>query len=381
MPSTKPRTTPTVRRLPAGLRNRPARGAVIVLVLVTLLLASFLLMAFVRRSGTELLADARAAERRQLRGEAYSALEATIAMLAAERDADGALHSPEDGWADLLAATGYVPAAGRQVDVSFVDESGKISLPMADAVTLQTALETAGLDQGAAEKTANALLAWTRKGDANDAADADSPDYTRNDPPYGPAHRAIVSWAEFGAIEMDRHIFYDEDGRPTDVLRAFMRDFSLHSFHHSNVNTASSTVLATLGLSADAISALENYRTQPKRSDQTSVFRSLSDAAPVLGPSASPDHLSATVEVLRINLTVRQGALVQRLTAVIAPPNASSRVQAPAAPTAPANPGTTPAPAANANGGGSGKVLNYPFAIVEIHEDIEAPEIPVAPTP
>jgi len=116
------------------------RGAVIVLVLVTLLLASFLLMAFIRRSGTELLADARAAERRQLRGEAYSALESAIAMLAAQRDIDGSLFQPEDSWVEMLATTGYEPAKGLQVEIAFVDESGKISLPTADAVTLQTAL-------------------------------------------------------------------------------------------------------------------------------------------------------------------------------------------------------------------------------------------------
>ncbi|HET7535672.1 MAG TPA: hypothetical protein VFJ90_04410, partial [Candidatus Didemnitutus sp.] len=309
--------------LPAS--RRATRGTVAVLVLVTVALASFLLMAFIRRSGTELLADARAAERRQLRSEAYSALEATIAMLAAQREADGALHSPEEGWADLVSATGYVPKTGLQVEIGFSDESGKISLPQADAVTLETALENAGLDQGAAEKMSNAMLAWSRKGQPGDSTDTDSPDYTRNDPPYGPAHRPILSWSELGAIEMDRRIFYDEDGRATDVLRTFMRDFSLQSFQHSNLNTASATVLATLGLGTGPIDALENYRTQPKRSDQPSFFRSMAEAATVVGSAASLDHFSTSVEMLRINITVHRGAIVQRLTAVIAPPGASNR--------------------------------------------------------
>lgn len=353
------------------------RGAVVVLVLVTLLLASFLLMAFIRRSGTELLADARAAERRQLRGEAYSALESAIAMLAAQRDIDGALFKPDENWPEMLAATGYTPVKGLEVKVAFVDESGKISLPTADAVTLQTALETAGVDQGAAEKTANALLAWMRKGDTNDSADPDSPDYSRNDPAYGPARRAIVSWTEFGAMEMDRHIFYDEDGRPTEALRRFMQDFSLHAFQHSNLNTASSTVLATLGLGTDAVSSLESYRSQPKRSGQSTYFRSLTEASTVLGPAANPDHFSTAIEILRINITVRHGALAQRLTAVIAPPNAGNRSRLPAQSNQ--TPGNQSQSTQSAGTGG--KVLNYPFSIVEIHEDIEAPEIAAAPTP
>jgi hypothetical protein len=364
--------------VPVDAPRRSSRGTVAILVLVTIALASFLLMAFIRRSGTELLADARAAERRQLRSEAYSALEATIAMLAAEREADGGLHSPEEGWSDLLAATGYVPTGGRQVEVSFEDESGKISLPRADAVTLQTALENDGLDQGAAEKMTNSILAWMRKADAGNTSttDSDAPDYSRNDPAYGPAHRQILAWSEFGAVEMDRHIFYDEDGRPTEVMRALMRDFSLHSFQHSNLNTASSTVLATLGLGTGAISALENYRAQPKRSDQPSVFRSMVDASTVLGSAAPADHFSTTVEVLRITVTVHHGGIVQRLTAVVAPPGASNRRAAPTDPSA--TPNTTPSAQPGADpsqsGASSGKVLNYPFAVVEIHEDIEAPE-------
>jgi hypothetical protein len=177
-------------------------------------------------------------------------------------------------------------------------------------------------------------------------------------------------------MEMDRHIFYDEDGRPTEALRAFMRDFSLHSFQHSNLNTASPTVLATLGLGNEAVTALENHRTQPKRPGQNSYFHSLNEASTVLGPAAAPDRFSAAIEVLRINVTVRHGALVQRLTAVIAPPRANNRVQGPTPANQPSQTESQSSSTAN-----SGKVLNYPFSIVEIHEDIEAPDTAPVPSP
>ena len=63
-------------------RRRFARGSVIVLVLLTVFLAAFLLTKFVQRAGTEMLADARAADQARLRREAYSALEVTLAVLA-----------------------------------------------------------------------------------------------------------------------------------------------------------------------------------------------------------------------------------------------------------------------------------------------------------
>lgn len=350
--------------------HRSERGAVIVLVLVTLLLAAFLLAAFIRRTGTELLADARAAERRELRAEAYSALESMLAVLAAQQAAEGSLHAPDENWSRALTETGYAPAAGREVEMIFEDESGRISLPRADAVTLQTALEAAGQSQADAERMANALLAWMREGDANEARDLDAPDYESNDPAYKPAHGALRSWQELGAVEMDRHVFFDEAGRPTEVLKAFKRDFSLYAFAKTNLNTAGSGVLVTLGLNPSEADALERHRARVRRPDEEGYFRSMTDAATVLGSAASPDKFGTEIGALRINVTVRQGGVVFRLTTVVTlTTGAGATVLArPSAPTTP-----TPEGAAQPT---ERKRLDYPFTVLEIREDIEAPEPP-----
>lgn len=348
------------------------RGAVIVLVLVTLLLASFLLAAFIRRTGTELLADARAAERRELRAEAYSALESVLAVIAAQQKEEGALHGPDENWSRALAESGYLPAKGREVELSFEDESGRISLPQADAVTLQTALEAAGQSQADAERMANALLAWMRDGDANTARDLDAPDYESNEPAYQPAHRALRSWQELSAVEMNRRVFFDEAGRPTDVLRAFMRDFSLYSFSKTNLNGAKESVLVTLGLNPSEAGALENHRLRPRRPDEDGFFKSMTDAATVLGSAAAPDRFGTEMAALRINVTVRQGGIVFRLTTVVASPGGAGATVSARATARPAPEGATPPT--------ERKRLDYPFTVLEIREDIEAPEPPVPST-
>ncbi len=369
MPPVKPDKLFWAAGCGAGFVRRE-RGAVIVLVLVTLLLAAFLLAAFIRRTGTELLADARAVEHRQLRAEAYSALESALAVVAAEKMAENTLHSPDENWRRLLAESGYLPAAGHEVEVGFEDESSRISLPQADAATLQTALEAAGESPSEAERMTNALLAWMREGNDEEGRDLDAPDYESNDPAYKPAHRALRSWEELAAVEMNRQVFFDDAGRATEVLQAFRRDFSLYAFQRTNLNTASSSVLVTMGLNAGDADALESYRARPRQTGDSGVLRSLTEAATVLGSAAIPGKFSTDMALLRINITVRQGAIAFRMTTVVAPAG-TTRAAAPAS----ASTRVTPASPASARPA-ERKRLDYPFTVLEIREDIETPEVP-----
>lgn len=359
-------------------RGRPTasqRGAVIVLVLVTVLLAAFLLAAFIRRSGTELLADSRASNMRSLRAEAYSALETTLAVLADQRAVEGSLRSPAEGWAEPLADTGYTPQPGREVEVSFEDESAKLSLPNASETEIQMMLEFAGAERNAAERLARTLRAWMHEAPKDAAADPDVPDYERADPAYRAAHRALRSWNELAAAEMDLHVFFDEAGRPTPVFEQFTREVSLLSFRHINVNSARPGALTALGLGSAEVQALEDYRVRPKSRGETGVFRSLTEAGTVLGPSLTGERYGVSIEALRVNVAVRQGGVVYRLSVVIA-----SGAQA-------SVPQRTPEPDATSTAGSNEtappaerKALNYPFTVLEIRENAEPPAPVVDPT-
>lgn len=342
------------------------------MVLVLLLLAAFLLSAFIRRTGTELLADARASQQREMRAEAYSALETTLAVLAEFRAVEGALRSPAEGWVEALADTGYTPGGGREVVVTFEDESAKLSLPNADETELQTMLEFAGVERNEAERLAGALHAWVREAPADAAIDLDAPDYTRSDPPYRPAGRPLRSWAELAAVEMDRQVLFDEDGRPTEPMLAFMREVSLHRFQKVNLNAAQAGVLTALGLGEGEIASLEDHRTRPRQPGDTGVFRSMAEAGTVLGASIAPERFGVASDVLRIHVTVVQGSIHYRLSAVIATSgnnaNRAPRREAEqgAATSAPV---TAPLP--------ERKMLNYPFTVLEIQENAE-PLLPAA---
>lgn len=357
--------------------SRAQRGAVIVLVLVTVLLAAFLLAAFIRRSGTELLADARASEQRSLRADAYSALETTLAVLADYRAAEGALRSPAENWGQSLLDTGFAPASGREVEIAFEDESAKLSLPHASEAELQTMMEFSGVERNEAERLAGALHAWMREVPADAAIDLDAPDYSRADPAYKPAGRPLRSWRELAAVEMDRHVFFDEDGRPTAELERFAREVSLHNFPKVNLNSAQAGVLTALGLGAGEVQSLENHRTRPKPKGETGVFRSLTEAGTVLGAAIGGEKLGVAIEILRINVTVRQGAIAYRLSTVIA---TSTGIRAPQARRDAPNPSQRGGNGATTSPGPERKMLNYPFSVLEIREDAEPIAVSESPT-
>src|SRR5687767_2231482 len=99
-------------------------GSVLVIVMITLLFATFALIAFMEKASVDLLVDQRDVLTRRLRAEAYSALEMTLGVLEQFREAGNGLRSPSEGWADPLAFAGYTPSEGREVHIAFEDESG-----------------------------------------------------------------------------------------------------------------------------------------------------------------------------------------------------------------------------------------------------------------
>src|SRR5690606_32310465 len=82
------------------------RGSVLLLTLFLVVLASFALSRFIEKAYSEIMAEAIYTERERLRLEAYSALEATVAVLYNIQRMDGQLFSPEQGWENPLEFAG-----------------------------------------------------------------------------------------------------------------------------------------------------------------------------------------------------------------------------------------------------------------------------------
>jgi len=387
--------------------RRSKKASVLIIVLVTIALTAFALVAFLDRASNDLLVEARAAEASHLRADAYSALEVTLGVLNEFIQADGALRSPAEGWDDPLGFAGYEPQSGRTVDVSFEDESGKLSLPHADSTQLNTLFQSWGLNQSDSQQLTDALLTWMRK-DYVPSTSIAMNDYDRSPIPYVAPQRPLRSFDELAAIDVVRDKFYDDKGQPNDLWRRFVAAFSLYDFSQPNLNSASADTFAGLGQSNPAQQQqISDYLkgTGAYKQQGPAYFKTTTDANNLFGAQNLPQGVGTQILALRIIITVHDGDQSLTLTTVVAPPNGakavastesagpSTNVENNAQPPASTdnndgntnnssatstNGQTTPEASTTSTSGsatsaaGSSTVvqLNYPFTLLEIHEGI-----------
>ena len=299
---------------------RAPRASVLVIVMITLLFATFALVAFIEKASNDLIVEQRDLETRRLRMEAYSALEVTLAVLEDFREATNGLHSPAEGWNDPLTFAGYAPTEDRTVEVSFEDESGKISLPHTDAPTLSRLFQTWDVTKTDADDLADALIGWMQRGHVYSSAIP--PDYEQDNPPYDAPLRSLRSYSELAAIDKARDMFYDTDGRPNDLWRRFAAAVSLLNFAKPNINGAKPDALLALGQFEltqqqnvnDFVAGSGNYTAQGP-----GYFQTMADAQRVAGPGGNLGAFATTISALRIFITVHDGNSQFRLAAVVTP--------------------------------------------------------------
>jgi general secretion pathway protein K len=371
-------------------------GSVLVIVMMTLLFAAFALVTFMEKASVDLLVDQRDILTRRLRMEAYSALEMTLGVLNEFSEVGNGLRSPAEGWADPLTFAGYTPSDDRVVEIAFEDESGKISLPRANALVLTNLFMNWGILQADAEGLADAMLGWMKRNHVYTSSV--QPNYEMGPIPYVPPGRSLRSFHELAAIEKVRETFYDIDGRPNDFWRRFVDSVSLLDFERSNINGAKPDTLAALGQFdetqqqnlGDYMRGAGMYQTQGPQ-----FFQAPNEAQVIAGPTGNAGAFAATISALRITVTVRDGRTEFRMSTVIAPPNGATTVQTtategrtetsaaatksasrqqnrPNAAKAGGRPGANPA-AAQQKGAAAGQNLRYPFTLLEIHENDEIP--------
>ena len=376
------------------------RGSVLVIVMITLLFATFALMAFMEKASVDLLVDQRDALNRRLRMEAYSALEVTLGVLTEFREVGGnALRSPAEGWGDPLGFAGYTPSEDRKVEIVFEDESGKISLPRATAPVLTNLFRNWEIQQADAEALTDALLGWMKRNHIYTTSV--SPNYDSATLPYEAPGRSLRSFNELAAIEKVREVFYDEEGRPNDYWKRFVDAVSLLDFQRSNINSARPDALAAIGQfeSSQQQNLLEYLRGEGSFKNQgPQFFQNANDAQRIAGPAGDTGAFSTTISALRILITVRDGRTEYKLAAVVAPPNGATTVTTTATSTRTETSGkaaktaaqqqnrpnaaaqTNPRPGtANNQQNAAARNLKYPFTLLEIRENDEIPSPPPPP--
>lgn len=401
-------------------RSPRRRGSIIIVVLVTMAFAAMALTIFIEKAANDLLVEVRAADASRMRLEAYSAMETTLAVLEDYRSALGGLHSPAEGWGDPLGFAGYEPVdevrrAGLNpeftVEVSFEDESGKISLPNVQANTLTTLFQYWGLDEGTSSKLTDALLGWMKPDYVPASAGApQAEDYESGELPFAPPARTLRSFDELASIEFVRDVFYDQTGLPNELWHRFVATFSLYDFQSSNINAAPPDILGAYGnLDPSLEQKLAEFLAGADGHTKTGgagYFVSTDEVNQLLGGGTPAANLGVTISALRVIVTVRQGQASYRLNSLVAIPGGTgakipaawTQQQTPSAAAgtgqqgsatntvAPGNSGVSRASTSPNTTRASGasttqQNLNYPYAYLEVREnDLIPPPLPMIAT-
>jgi len=347
---------------PVLSRPNPERGSVVIFVLGIILLAAFLLTQLQSKALVELATESKAAQRAGLRQEALSGLEASFAVLADESAARSGLHDTAEGWDHPLSLMNYEPAEGYTVEAAVEDETGKLSLPMADEETLGAFLDAIGCPTSAQERLVDSLFVWTRPDRLSTEGNADSALLAAAKLPYEAPQRALRSFAELRAIPAARELFFDEFGEWNELGRRFQAGISLFAFNASNVNSARPEVLLARGVDAARIAAMTAAREQ--QNSHPSVFRSTAELSAAWGGDATRPGLGTDALCLHVIITVKSGARSYRLDAWVRPPGAAASAATGRRQTKTVE--ATPVVSVRNN---PPKKVDYPFQILELRDN------------
>ncbi len=358
-------------------RSPASRGSVIVLVLVTLVFAALLLTRLIETGSSDLLVAMRRADRARLHDDAHAALETVLGVLMDFRTVDGGLNTPAQGWADPLAYAGYQPRAGVRCEVSFEDESGKLSLPRLTPDTLAALFTQLGLAPADATRVADAMAVWTRSGFLPPDSSYGAAAYARGELPATPPLRSLRSFDELQNILVARDFFYDRDGRPTPLFASFQECVSLYRFGTTNLNSAPDRVLLAEGWDTSQAGAMRTYLATAGSTPH--YFRSVAEARRQAGNPAMRGF-GVQVQLLRINVVAYQGAARVKLSALVTwsgqatlPPPVTADGGTAANQQTAATRARGATPVTEATG-----ILHYPFTVLELVET-SLPDSPSQP--
>ncbi len=357
-------------------------GSVIVVVLITLMLASLMLVKFMESSEVELVLATRKADKDRLKNDAFAALETTLAVMSEIKTIDdGKLNSPAQGWGDPYAYAGESPREGLSVSFEFKDESGRVSLPTLKFDDLVLLTQALGLGESDARRFSDGLFTWMHADHISQDIESDATRYERAAIPHKPPQRSLRSWDELRAVAVASTYVYDEDGALTPFGIALRENVSLYRYQDANINAITPGWLMMRKWDEFQLASLEGYKSgkAPRAPGAPPWFRDLDEVGKAVGAKVDTTGLDAEAKLVRILITVKEGAASLRLNALMA---SSSRVVLPSAVAADANTGdTVKPPAAEAatpdatpetgagNAASADEKLKYPFYLLELSFD------------
>ncbi|MDX2110866.1 MAG: type II secretion system protein GspK [Verrucomicrobiota bacterium] len=317
------------RQHPSGTtpKRSQRKGSVIIAVLAIIALLGAILIAFLAEAAGKIKYWGLFYNRDDLRTEAYSMLETTLAVLSEYHEIDQGLTSPTQGWRNPLAHAGITPPEGISVDIKIDDESGKIPLnTKTDRVLIAKFFENLDeeenqIDFMKAGELTDCLMDWMDADDDKGLNGFDGDDYRDLDPPILPANRELVSWDEFHLIHGWDKVFYDENGLPNQRFTRFKQAFSLINIGVVNLNTITSDALRTIANAYGIDSVwLMMYIAGPDGEIGTADDRQLHKDDPELRRRIDFDHIKGigfSIDVMKITINAQRGDASFLITAVV----------------------------------------------------------------
>ncbi|MDR2429386.1 MAG: general secretion pathway protein GspK [Puniceicoccales bacterium] len=296
--------TPIHRPIP---RRHP--GAALLLVLASLALLAFVVTEIIAAATTRLIWEAQRTQRHTLRREAFSALEATLGVLGAFAQIDGALFGPAQGWENPLEVARFEPGGGIKIDVELRDESGLYGLQALaeNTVVARRFFQDLGIDETQAQTLADCLADWT---DADEAVRANGAERDRYGDGIAPPNRPVQTLDELRLIHGFAETFFTENGTGNALWERFSKSVSLLGTSATpNINTAPEPVLEVLASrhSFDPQTVIAARNGSNNISGATTVFRNAGDLGRASLPPALGSVVSFTCSQLRVIVRASKG--------------------------------------------------------------------------
>ncbi|VGO14262.1 hypothetical protein PDESU_02821 [Pontiella desulfatans] len=323
-------------------------GAVLLIVLGVILLASWMLVQIIGRVTEEVALRGVDDQNDAIRAAAFQSLEITIGVLAEIQLLDGGLYSPAQGWASPLGYAGFPMAAvsnelalgsggeseirgvdemaefafppGIEVDVEIRDESGRLPLNQTSGERWKLLFEEMEIQPADAATLADCLLDWIDRDNETRLNGAEAGVYQRRDPAYLPANAPIEDLLELRLVEGFDRLFFDEHGVPNDLFRTFRNCVSMMEAGKVNLNTVHPLVLEVLAEELDfeaqrVADFVRGVDLEAGTSDDLVLRPGLDDPDVPTDNDGEPLDFSATCRYLTVHIASRSAGTVFNLSA------------------------------------------------------------------
>lgn len=279
-------------------------------VLGIVFIASILSVYLIEYSVAELKPRASSAYERSLRMDAYSALNAAVAVLEEYYEIDGGIYAASQGWEYPLADGRVELPRGGEMQVKITDESSKIPLSKLTSEELVSIFEEMQFSTSIAQTLAECILDWSDSDDSARLNGAERDDY--DDDEAFPPNRAIRNLSELKYIKNVQDYFFDENGFPNEYYKAFSEIVSAEDFDKVNLNSASPQVLNMLlvidGKTYDP-ALYDAIRGKIGSIEDGIVWIKNSTEALNRGASEVPSkHVGCQPALLKIEVTIKRGS-------------------------------------------------------------------------